>query len=34
VEAQGSRNGRTKQPVTIIASGEVKTKAKAVAKKK
>ena len=34
VEAQGSRGGRTKQPVTIIASGEVKTKAKAVAKKK
>lgn len=34
VEAQGSRSGRTKQPITIVASGEVKAKAKTVAKKK
>lgn len=34
VEAQGSRSGRTKQPITIVASGELKAKAKTVAKKK
>ena len=34
IEAQGSTSGRPKQPVKILASGEVKAKSKAIAKKK
>jgi len=34
IEAQGSTSGRPKQPVKILASGEVKAKSKPIAKKK